>query len=1167
MTTQCPVCGYDNPQGANFCNHCGHKLTRSFTDDAQSISFDEKLKKLQRYLPQGITQKIISQHEKLEGERRQVTVLFCDMKGFTPLVDGLDTESAYQIMDKVYEILIHSVHEFEGTVNEMTGDGIMALFGAPVAQEDAPQRALRAALAIHRNMDHFNNQDLSIAPIRMRIGIHTGPVIVGTLGNEQRVEFKAVGDTVNLASRLEQMAEPGSTYITEETFKQTRHIFRFKAIGKKTVRGKKNPILIYKVLSAKKDIFHSRFGAERLVYSKMVGRHQQLDHLELQLMKVINGQGSVISIIGEAGIGKSRLVAEMKKSAVMKHIFLLEGRAISIGRHLSFHPIIDLLKQWAQIHHDDRDTVAYGKLKIALKRIFPDEFSKRLPFVAALMGIKLYDEEAATVKDIEGEALEKLIIENVRELLIRTSELTPLIVLTEDLHWFDTSSIELLESLFDLAQRQRILFLNIFRPGYKETGDRIVASIKNKSSAYYVELHLEPLDERKSNALIKNMLSQTVLDHTVMQQIITSAGGNPYFVEEIVRSLIDKNALIPKDGKFQVTAKIATTTIPNTIYDVLMTRIDQIDEVTRDLVRVAAIVGRTFLYRVIKEVAAEIGDIDERLSYLKDLQLIMEYERTGEREYCFKHGLAQEAVYLSMLPQKRKHLHLKVAYAIEKIFIDKLHEFYGILSYHFNQGADLDKAEEYMLKAGDEAMKISASNEALEYYKTAMELYIKRGDDVVDINKIARLEENIAIAFFNKGNFVEAVYYFERSLKNSGVKIRTNTILLALELVANLVSIIKSLYLPSLLKKKAPSDHDNRIMRVKFKMAVALAYVDINRVFLDNVRLVPQAFKFDIHKAPVYLDVLVGGSALFAVTGLSFRLSKKILNYVEKLLAQQHDRKTLPANFFRFIENMYNCLTGQWHHQVNDEIVDNALAVGDVVNANGYLVWLGYSKVERGDLEEAHKISERLKDIGDRYNFEHATIDHYYLSCKLALIDNQLERAMRFIDDGIVLLDKFGLNIHKVGFLGVKVKILVLQNDFKSARGVLEEAEDLIIKVGKNAILPNYYGDFIIGGLCYYTGQLKDPPSRERTIEIKKYDKAALKTARQGIKHFRKRTPIGRTEAYKLIGRYFWLVKDQNKALKWWNKSILEGHRLKAEIELAHTINEVEGKVNQPQAS
>nr|MDJ0804736.1 adenylate/guanylate cyclase domain-containing protein [Desulfobacterales bacterium] len=1113
--------------------------------------------------PQGITQKIISQHEKLEGERRQVTVLFCDMKGFTPLVDGLDSESAYQIMDKVYEILIHSVHEFEGTVNEMTGDGIMALFGAPVAQEDAPQRAVRAAISIHRDIARFNHQDLSIAPLKMRIGIHTGPVIVGTLGNEQRVQFKAVGDTVNLASRLEQMAEPGTTLVTEETFKQTRHIFRFKAIGKKAIKGKKDPVLVYNVLSAKKDIFHSRMGAERLIYSKMVGRHQQLDHLELQLMKVVKGQGSIISIIGEAGIGKSRLAAEMKESAVIKRIFWLEGRAVSIGRHLSFHPIIDLLKQWAQINHDDSDAVAYGKLKIALKRIFPDEFSKRLPFVAALMGIKLYDDEADTVKDIEGEALEKLIIENVRELLIRTSELTPLVVLIEDLHWFDTSSIELLESLFDLAQRHRILFLNIFRPGYMETGERIVASIKAKSSAYYVEIHLERLDERHSNTLIKNMLSHSVLEHNVMQQIITAAGGNPYFIEEIVRSLIDKGALVPTDGKFQVTSKIATTTIPSTIYDVLMSRIDQIDEATRDLVRVAAIVGRTFLLRIIEEVAVGIEDIDTRLSYLKDLQLIIEHQRTGELEYGFKHGLAQETVYLSMLPQKRKHLHLQVAYAIEKIFSNKLHEFYGILSYHFNQGADLDKAEEYMLKAGDEAMKISASNEALEYYKTAIELYIRRGGDVVDINKIARLEENIAIAFFNKGNFVEAVSYFERSLKNSGVKIRTNTVLLTLELVFNLATIVKSLYLPSVLKKKTPSERDNRIMKVKFKMAHALAYVDINRVFLDNVRLVPQAFKFDIHKAPAYLDVLVGGSALFAITGLSFRLSKKILKYVEDLLSQRHDNVTLPATFFRFIENMVNCLTGQWHHQVNDEIVENALRVGDVVNASGYLIWLGYSKLERGDLDELQKIIGLLKDIGNRYNFEYATIDHYYLSSKLALIDNELDHAMRIIDDGIVLLDKFGLNLHKVGFLGVKVKILALQNDFQSAQKVLKEAEDLVIKVGKKAILPNYYGDYLIGRFCYFTGKLQDCLARDRPIEFKKYYKEALKTTNQGIKHFRKRTPIGRTEAYKLIGRYFWLVKDQRKAEKWWNKSILEGHRLHAKVALSNTISEVERTVSQ----
>ncbi len=345
----CPECHFENPEGANFCYDCGHNFALHSKATSQVISYDEKLAKIQRYLPQGITEKILSQKEKIEGERRQVTVMFCDMEGFTPFVDMLGSEEAYGIMDQVYEILIHSVHKFEGTVNEMTGDGIMALFGAPIALEDAPQRALRSAISIHRGMASFSTQKKGIESIRMRIGIHTGPVVVGTLGNNLRVEFKAVGDTVNLASRMEKLAKPGSTYVTEETFKQTNELFRFETVGKKSVKGKKHSILVYKVISAKKDVYRPRLGAERRIYAKMVGRDKELEWLKLQVMKVINGEGSVINIIGEAGIGKSRLIAELKKCGAIKKVSLFECRAIALGKNLSFHPIIDLLRQWARI--------------------------------------------------------------------------------------------------------------------------------------------------------------------------------------------------------------------------------------------------------------------------------------------------------------------------------------------------------------------------------------------------------------------------------------------------------------------------------------------------------------------------------------------------------------------------------------------------------------------------------------------------------------------------------------------------------------------------------------------------------------------------------------------------------------------------------------------------
>jgi class 3 adenylate cyclase len=510
MEIFCPSCGAVIPIGKKFCGDCGHNLAASSAVVAKAPSFDEKLVGIQHYLPDGLRKKILAQRDKIEGERRQLTVMFCDMEGYTSLTERLGPEETYTLMDKVYEILIHKVHDYEGTVNELTGDGIIALFGAPIALEDAPQRAIRSALAIHREIDKFSDQlksEKTIPAIRMRIGIHTGLVVVGTLGNDLRVEFKAVGDTVNLASRMEGLADPGTTYVTEDTFKLTEGFFHFAALGKKRVKGKEEPIPVYQVLSAKDAVSRPRLGSERIIYSEMVGRDTELNKLELQVMKAINGEGSVVNIIGEAGIGKSRLVAELKRQEVMKKIAILEGRAISIGRNLSFHPITDFLKQWMGIRQDDDQMAAFYKLQNALRTLLPEKVDEVLPFVATLMGVTLSGKYAERVKGLEGEALEKLILKSLRDLLIRAAERTPLMIVVEDLHWADTSSIELMESLFRLTETHRILFVNLFRPGFLETGERILKTLKERLPVYHVEIVLEPLDMRMSETLISNMLS------------------------------------------------------------------------------------------------------------------------------------------------------------------------------------------------------------------------------------------------------------------------------------------------------------------------------------------------------------------------------------------------------------------------------------------------------------------------------------------------------------------------------------------------------------------------------------------------------------------------------------------------------------------------------------
>jgi class 3 adenylate cyclase len=342
----CTQCGAEILADDLFCGECGHNLAHASESSHRDLSFDEKLEKIQRYLPKGLTEKILSQRDRIEGERKQVTVMFCDMEGFTELSEKLGPEEAYSIMDQVYEILIHKVHDFGGTVNEMTGDGIVALFGAPIALEDAPQRAIRSALAIHKELVTFTDQlkaQRQVQPIRMRVGIHTGPVVVGTVGNDLRVEFKAVGDTVNVASRIEKIAEPGTTFVTEDTFKSTEGIFRFENLGEREVKGKEKPIRVYQVLAPSSR--RTRFDvSSELGLTPFIGRERELELLLDGFERTKESRGQAFSIVAEAGLGKSRLLYEFRKAIANVNVTFLEGKCLSYSRNVAYHPVIDILK-------------------------------------------------------------------------------------------------------------------------------------------------------------------------------------------------------------------------------------------------------------------------------------------------------------------------------------------------------------------------------------------------------------------------------------------------------------------------------------------------------------------------------------------------------------------------------------------------------------------------------------------------------------------------------------------------------------------------------------------------------------------------------------------------------------------------------------------------------
>jgi class 3 adenylate cyclase/ribosomal protein L40E len=518
----CSKCGAENLPGDNFCDQCGHNnLTLPSEPTPRELSFDEKIDKIQRYLPKGLTEKILSQRERIEGERKHVTVMFCDMEGFTPLVEKLGPEDAYAITDDVYELLIHKVHDYDGTVNEMTGDGIMALFGAPIALEDAPQRAIRSAFAIHRGMarltDKLKKERKEISPFKMRIGIHTGPVVVGTVGNNLRVEFKAVGDTVNLASRMEGIAEPGATYVTKDTFRLTEGLFRFEALGDKKVKGKKEPISVYRVIAPSTRRTRFDVSAERGL-THLVGRERELDLLLDAFERTKAGRGQAISIMSEAGVGKSRLLYEFRKRISNEDVTFLEGKCLSYSRGVAYHPVIDILKSNFDVREGDNDSEIIEKTKKGIDVLGADE-ATTLPYLLELLSVT---DSGIDKIMMSPEGKKDQIIEALKRIVLKGSEIRPLVMAIEDLHWVDKSSEDVLKYLLESIPGAAVFLIFTYRPEFVH---------KWGAKSFHNQLTLSRLSNRETLSMVIHLLETEEVDRDFEELILAKTEGVPFFIE------------------------------------------------------------------------------------------------------------------------------------------------------------------------------------------------------------------------------------------------------------------------------------------------------------------------------------------------------------------------------------------------------------------------------------------------------------------------------------------------------------------------------------------------------------------------------------------------------------------------------------------------------------
>jgi class 3 adenylate cyclase/tetratricopeptide (TPR) repeat protein len=779
---KCPNCQFDNPDDKKFCRECGAKLLLacpqcaaeilpsdkfcgecglkiSIPPEAQTkaLSFDEKLTKIQRYLPKGLTDKILSQKDGIEGERKQVTVMFADMEGFTQLSEKLGPEEAYTVMDQVYEILIHKVHDYEGTVNEFTGDGIMALFGAPIALEDAPQRAIRSAYAIHREMTKFSDKmkqkKETIPSLKMRIGIHTGPVVVGTLGNDLRVEFKAVGNTVNLASRMEGLAEPGSTYLTEDTFKLAEGFFRFEALGEKEIKGKAEQVNVYRVLAPSTKRTRFDVSAERGL-TPFVGRERELDLLLDSFKRAKTGRGQAISIMSEAGVGKSRLLYEFRKTVANENATFLEGKCLSYSRGVGYHLVIDILKSNFDIQETDEDFQIMDKVKKGLQILGVDEASTGLPL------LELLSVEVSDIEKIEmtPEARMDQIMEAIKRIVLKGSEIRPLIMAFEDLHWMDESSEDVLRYLLESIAGARVFLIFTYRPEFVHTwGHR----------SYHNQVNLNRLSNRESLTMTNHLLNAIGLDRDLEDFILEKTEGVPFFIEEFIRSLKDLKFIEKEDGRYHLAKGVWDVTIPSTIQDVIMARVDSLPEDVKEVLQTGSAIGREFSYALIKRVMGiPEHELLTHLSVLKDSELLYERGLFPQSTYIFKHALTQEVAYDSLVKQSRRDIHTRIGRGIEELYADRIEGHFEMLSHHFEQSVHAEKAVDYLILAGEKSNKHNAVQAACDFFQRALELSESEGIELPPDTKV-RVYRGLARASLSIGDIDTAAEGYRKLIEIS----------------------------------------------------------------------------------------------------------------------------------------------------------------------------------------------------------------------------------------------------------------------------------------------------------------------------------------------------------------------------------------------------------------
>ena len=1081
-----------------------------------------------------LAQRVGEAIELSETARRRATALFADVQGFASLAEQAGEAEAYEIVGACLRLLDAIVVKHGGHVEKHLGDCVIAVFGAPVAIENAPRAAVNAALEMRRAVREYGERRGVAQPLQVHSGINTGSVIADPRKSAGTSDLPVFGDVVNIASRLKDKAPAGEIWVGPETQRATRDDFEYRPLEPLALKGKREPVAVYALLSSDERLQRRRVGTGA-ISSPLVGRDSEFAQVRERLAALAHGESGVVTLRADAGLGKSRFLDEVRALPEAQASLWLEGRSTMTGRGQHHHLFVELLRGWAKIGSDEDG--AYTKLSGALTQLLGDEAAELLPFLATLMNVPLDETDRRRVQSVQDEARARLLERAVVRVFAKLASERPLLLVFDDLHWADGSSIDVLCELLRAGAVAPTLFLLATRPHPAETSGRVFEFLAEaRPDAIHIEF--PPLAADAAAQLLDNLFRDGHMPLASRESILAQVGGNPFFAEEVVRALVDSGIVEVREGRLFATERIHTAVIPGTVEETIQARLDRLPPERRRVLETAAVIGTRFWAPVLAEVIGK-DTVDETLHALADTGVVAQDDAAA---WSFPHPLVQEVTYGTTLRARREDLHRRVGEALELWLTDRVPGYHAMLAFHFGRGRDLERAESYLFRAGAEAAGSAASNEALGFFREAAALYFQLHGDGGDPAKKAQLEKNLGMALMNRGQLAEAVESFGKALDHLGDPVSRQPAELYSKLVWDLGNVAVGLYLPRRGARVAANDVQREQIDIRFRRGLAQTTTAPGPVILaDTVATLRRLERVDPQSVPEAGGIYSGAIAIFSYGGVSFALGQRILDRARAVVEGGNVRETML--YYRLMGWIHYYLSGDWSpaHDIDEALLEEGLRYGRLWEVQTFLDLDGERCVHRGDWDGAARRLDALAAFNEQFRHGTAMAAHRAITAYL-----HLER--REVPEALAAIDRYYRDHAEASFqlqaLGMMAKIHALGGDLAAAGQALARADELMERAGEQP--PFHRSRYDLARL------LVDVARLDAGIDVRAAARSAVRARRAALRGAAK-VAARRPEVFRLVGTLALLRGRRRNALALFERSAAAAEKLGMGPELART--------------